>query len=240
MRPVAAAFLSVLLVLSACGKTDAPPSDSLSSSGTTAPSATGHASGQAAGASPAPEETTLPPARPSELHVNRTETFYDVTGRTARALLEDLTQRGPRIGSERHFGRTSWTARWNITYEEPTASSSPPAPCRMRRTDVYVDVEVTLPRWESPSDTPEALRREWKSFSEALAFHEREHQESIISAGRRVLEALKHLEAPSCAALKEKANTKARSIIEKARQYNRRYDERTHHGRTQGARWPLD
>ena len=199
---------------------------------------TGCASGQAAGAS-VPAASGDEDSSPSELHVNRTETFYDVTGRSWEALLEDLTQRGPRIGTKRHFGRTAWTARWEIAYARPAAGSPQAMPCRMQHADVYMDVEVTLPRWDAPGDAPASLRRDWKSFVEALAFHEREHQESIISAGRRVVRALETLKASSCSALQKKANAKARPIIEEARDYNRRYDERTDHGRTQGARWPL-
>lgn len=206
------------------------------------PTATDSVSGQAAGAPvrSSAEDTTLP-ARPSKLHVNRTETFYDVTGRDPRALLLDLQRRGPRIGKRRHFGRTRWTARWEIEYARPVRSDGTEAPgraCHMRRADVHLDVEVTLPRWNAPPAAPAALQHSWSSFIDALAFHEREHQESIVSAGRRATRALERMQAPTCAALKEKANARARQIIEESRAYNRHYDERTGHGRTQGARWP--
>ena len=227
--------LPALLLLAACGGSGSGPGPAVTDS------ASASASGRAAG-TPAPAgDAAAAPATPvpaSELHVNRTETFYDVTGRTARALLHDLTRRGPRIGSRRHFGRTAWTARWHIKYEAPAGGASREAPCRMRRADVFLNVDVTLPRWEAPSDASPSLRRDWNSFTDALAFHEREHEESIISAGRRVVRALDGLEAPSCPALEKKAEAEARAIIERARDYNRRYDERTGHGETQGARWP--
>jgi predicted secreted Zn-dependent protease len=226
----AATLLGMALLLAACGPTDRAPRRA---------SAGGPASGQAAGSSPAsPSDTsaTSAAAPSSELHVDRTERFYDVTGRTEQALLRDLTQRGPRVGAARRFGRTAWTARWEIAYARPPAGSD--APCRMRRADVYLDVVVTLPRWDAPDEAPAALQRDWASFTDALASHEREHRESIVSAGRRMVRALEKLQAPSCTALKEKAGAKARAIIEEARAYNRRFDERTDHGRTQGARWP--
>lgn len=234
MLPRSHAPVLIALLLAACGpaETDRAPRR-------TAPG--GSASGQAAGApsTTAPADTSSSArttAPSSELHVNRTETFYDVTGRSERALLRDLTRRGPRVGAERRFGRTAWTARWEIAYHEPAPGSD--APCRMRRADVYLDVQVTLPRWNAPAEAPAALRRNWSSFTDALAFHEREHRESIVSAGRRVVRALEGLKAPSCAALEEQAHTEAQAIVEEARAYNRRFDERTDHGRTQGARWP--
>jgi predicted secreted Zn-dependent protease len=229
-----AAGLAVALLLAACGETDRSPHRAASG---------GSASGQAAGAPSATtaDDTSSPTgseagAPSSKVHVNRTETFYDVTGRSEQALLRDLTRHGPRVGAERRFGRTAWTARWEIAYRTPPPGSN--APCRMRRADVHLDVEVTLPRWNAPDDAPAALRRDWASFTDALAFHEREHRESIVNAGRRLVRALEGLEAPTCTALEEKAGAEARTIIKEARAYNRRYDERTDHGRTQGARWP--
>ncbi|PSQ83866.1 MAG: hypothetical protein BRD44_02980 [Bacteroidetes bacterium QS_7_67_15] len=233
-----ALLLAVLLAACGGGERSASSPQALDASAETT-STSGRASGQAAGASarPAPGDTASAAASTSELHVNRTETFYTVTGRTEQALLRDLVQHGPRSDGARHFGRTSWTARWEIVYEQASRPARE-APCRIRRADVYLDVEVTMPRWNAPSNAPAALRRDWSSFLDALAFHEREHQESIISAGRRVARALEDLTATSCSALEEKADTQARSIIEEARRYNRRFDERTRHGRTQGARWP--
>ena len=238
-KPLLPAWLLLVCLLLAACEDDAPAPVRRVPLDTTAV-VSGRASGQAAGASASLAPTGTTRALPSsELHLDRTEAFYTVTGSSTRALLDDLVRHGPRIGSERHFGRTSWTARWNFTYEEPAGGATPAHPCRMHRVDVYMDVEVTLPRWEVPSSASPTLQRNWQSFADALAFHEREHQESTISAGRRVVRALEDLQAPSCAALKEKANTTARTIIEEARAYNRRYDERTGHGRTQGARWPL-
>jgi len=233
-----ALLLAVLLAACGGGERSASSPQALDASAETT-SASGRASGQAAGASarPAPGDTASAAASTSELHVNRTETFYTVTGRTEQALLRDLVQHGPRSDGA---GRTAGTARWEVVYEQPRRGDHPvrDAPCRMRHADVYLDVEVTLPRWTDSERAPAALRRKWSSFRDALAFHEREHQESIISAGRRVARALEDLTAASCSALEEKADTQARSIIEEARRYNRRFDERTRHGRTQGARWP--
>ena len=233
-RAAAPVALFTVLLVGGCGSPPATPAPG------SANTAAASASGQAAGARAAPLASSPPfrPARSSEVHVDHTETFYDVTGHSAHTLLRDLTRRGPRIGSRRHFGRTSWTAHWRIEYQEPAGGRADSAPCRIRRTDVHLDVEVTLPRWDAPARAPTPLRRDWKSFIDALAFHEREHKESIISAGHRVMRTLDSLQAPSCPALKKKAETRARTIIERARRYNRRYDKRTDHGKTQGARWP--
>jgi predicted secreted Zn-dependent protease len=248
MRLVTSVVFFLVFLVSACGRSgDGSPAPARGDSTRTA-SASGRASGRAAGASArsasadtAAASSSAETGGASKLHVDRTETFYDVTGRTERAILRDLARRGPHgDGGERHFGRTAWTARWEVVYEQPRSGDQPvrDAPCRMRRADVYLDVEVTLPRWTDSERAPAALRRKWSSFRDALAFHEREHQESIISAGRRVKRALSDLTASSCSALEEKAGARARSIIEEARRYNRRFDERTRHGRTQGAQWP--
>lgn len=243
-RTAVPAVLLALLALAACrdaGNSPAPAAPD---------SASASASGQAAGApaKPLPTKRTPAehpsadasmPARPSELHVDRTKMFYSVTGRSARGLLRDLVQRGPRVDSTPHFGRTSWTARWEGEYEQPLkADGNRAGPCQMSRTDVYLEVEITLPRWNTPSDVSATLQRDWNAFIDALAFHEREHRESIISAGRRLMRVLDRMQAPSCAALKDKAHRRAHEIIENARDYNRRYDERTDHGRTQNAVWP--
>lgn len=230
-----AALLLVALLLAACGNETAPAPQGRVAASANGPAREATAPTDQSGSGE--KGRARSGQRPSsELHVNRTETFYDVTGRSARALLHDLTRRGPRVDDGRAFGRTSWTARWEVTYARPTGESN--APCRMRHADVHMEVEVTLPRWNAPDGAPEALRHDWNNFIDALALHEREHRESIVSAGRRVVRALEELEAPSCPALKDKAGATARPILEEARAYNRRYDERTGHGRTQGARWP--
>lgn len=156
-----------------------------------------------------------------KLHVNRTNTFYDVTGANARALWDDIERKGPRLGSELAIGLTSANTHWEKAYE-PAPSGS----CRVRRVKVRVDIEVTLPRWKNSADGPRGLRERWRAFVEAVTRHERRHQEIAISAGRRLRHVISVMKAPSCARLRRRASRRAREILREANARQQRFDER--------------
>jgi predicted secreted Zn-dependent protease len=160
--------------------------------------------------------------RSSKLHVNGSKAYYAVTGTSARALWRDIQRRAPRDDAELAVGLTSTSTRLEKTYER-----SPGGPCRMQRVDVYVDTEVTLPRWDVPSGAPAGLRRRWRDFADAVARHERTHERIGVRAGRRLRRSLDGMQAPSCDALRRKARQRANEILQQAEAQNRRFDERS-------------
>lgn len=180
----------------------------------------------------APADPPLIAPRASAVHMNRRTDHYDVRGTTAEEIHAEMRRRGPRGDDRVYFGRTAWDARWELTYAERSGS------CRMRRADVWINVEQTLPRWQPEGRAKAALAQQWDAFLHALRRHEDGHEALAEQAGYEILRQINNLEAATCVVLKQKAHALARAALRRGLEANKRYDARTRHGRTEGVRWP--
>lgn len=112
------------------------------------------------------------------------------------------------------------------------------SPCRMRSADVRATIVVSMPRWKVPPDAPPELVEAWNRMLRALSVHEAGHVEHAVVAEREIRRELMALTAPSCSVMELRSRQVAQRLLEEHRMRDRRYDERTRHGRTQGAVWP--
>jgi len=156
-----------------------------------------------------------------ELRIDTTKTFYHVGGSSRKDFWKEIKRKAPVHESRVAVGLTSWHVRWKIDQERSSDGT-----CQIGRAEIRVEVEIILPRWESPSGAPAALRRRWKSYYSALVRHERRHQALVIGAGKRLQRALRGLQASSCAALKQKTNRNGRQIVKRTEARNERFDRR--------------
>ena len=176
--------------------------------------------------SPHGKPSAVAPGGPSgkgrvELHVDTTKTFYHVGGSSRQDLWKEIKRKAPVHESRVAVGLTSWHVRWKIDQERSSDGT-----CQIGRAQIRVEVEIILPRWESPSGAPAALRRQWKSYYSALVRHERRHQTLVIGAGKRPRRAFQGLQASSCAALKQKTNRNGRQIVKRTKARNEHFDRR--------------
>jgi predicted secreted Zn-dependent protease len=160
--------------------------------------------------------------------------WYDVAGASESAVRVSLSERGPldHTGA-RHDAFTEWYLSWHLTFlvSEPGCATGP--------VSTSMHVRVTLPRWQPPSMAAPELVARWRTYLDALAWHELGHRERGLEAAAAIEAELPLLEPrASCEETEQLANQAAHQIIERFRQADRDYDEVTQHGATQGAVFP--
>ena len=75
--------------------------------------------------------------------ISRTYSYYAVDGRTLDELQEQLSSRGPHVGStgRRHPGATQMEFTTRLGYAEGDRN------CRITKATVAVEAKIILPRW---------------------------------------------------------------------------------------------
>jgi predicted secreted Zn-dependent protease len=104
---------------------------------------------------------------------------------------------------------------------------------------VKTEVVITLPWWIPGKPVPRELVERWSKCVDGLSRHEQGH---LVLAQAAAVEVKKRLLAlPACATLRELAATADRIVnetVDEFRERERKYDEVTRHGFTQGAIFP--
>ena len=171
------------------------------------------------------------PARPVRAY--GTEVPYRVMGASEAAILASMVQVAPREGDKTFFGLT--TTELSFRY----ARSQQAGACTLR--DVRVDLAVTtvLPQWTHPPDAPDALTRDWARFEAALRRHEDRHRVLAEAGAEAVRAELDGLTAATCAEADAEARRRAERVGIETEAAQRRYDDETGHGESEGASWML-
>jgi predicted secreted Zn-dependent protease len=167
--------------------------------------------------------------------VKRQVVYYDVSGRTPQEIRSDLNRVRPtdEITGKRHDGFTDWNVRWTYRYRNVGQD------CAIARVAVTVTVTIKLPRLKPDAGTPPGVTRSFTDYVQKLSAHEEGHAEIAIETARRIEKAILDTQPqPTCDAIGRTANAHGQSLIKEANRKNIDYDERTDHGRSQGARFP--
>jgi predicted secreted Zn-dependent protease len=132
------------------------------------------------------------------LHVDAVVEYYDVPGGTFSEVVAAMNQmrvQGPGAplsqGLTRYHIRPEWVAR---------ASGGS---CRPGAVKVFVDIVVTLPRWDGVEDRPDDERARWGEIERAIRVHEYRHRDLTIDAADRLLSSIQSLETRGCTALRQ-------------------------------------
>jgi predicted secreted Zn-dependent protease len=101
-----------------------------------------------------------------------------------------------------------------------------------------VRVRYTLPQWVDWPRADKALQGEWKRYFGALAIHESGHAGYGIAAAKEMVRLVNSGEwrAPERKELKARIDEACNKTLREFRAQEVAYDEKTDHGRTQGAR----
>lgn len=165
-----------------------------------------------------------------EVAVNIDHEFYPVKVAKASELLTELNRLSPiREGGDIFHGVTDAHISWRFWWNEENGK------CRIDRVTTTVDIKHTLPRLES-ADPESGLMSIWNKWYPALIEHEKGHAITAIQIAHEIDASILLLpEYQSCKALTRDANETGHRLLDKLRQMDREYDEKTDHGKTQGA-----
>jgi predicted secreted Zn-dependent protease len=151
--------------------------------------------------------------------------FYDVPGTDTRAISDYMHAHGLPDSRDNTVGEgwTQWRMHWH----------SPPAPggCDTAAAQVTFSAEITLPRFVDFARMDPAHQAGWNRYLNALITHEAGH---LGHAYQHVGDVAAAIRRGPCAGA-EAAGQAAISVLGR---YDVAYDAETHHGQTQGVRYP--
>jgi predicted secreted Zn-dependent protease len=111
--------------------------------------------------------------------------------------------------------------------------------CAITGTSVQVDILMRFPRLRTDAGTPAALQRTFAAYTDKLMQHQNGHVEKIVATARQIEIGIGGLPAiQDCKGLEKAANRLGNNLTRELRRWRRDYDDRTLHGRTQGAKFP--
>ncbi len=146
--------------------------------------------------------------------------YYQIRGSTETDLAKEIQSKGP----NGYAGYTNWYIRWGwpgFGHEE----------CDLSKAWITAKVSVTLPEWNPPAGVSTDLINNWMEFSQALYRHEMGHVGNITGSLPRIQKAI---QGSDCIT----ADSAANAVLDKMRGWDVQYDDRTDHGRTEGAIFP--
>lgn len=155
--------------------------------------------------------------------------YYDARSEQGSSLSQALSDASPiQIAGQTFHGFTRWQVEWHFWWWEQGDGR-----CRINRSQTDLSAEITLPRLQ----TGDAYQRQrFDRYLAALEGHELGHYRIGQAAAAEIDAALLGSpEYPSCAELQRQVNQRANAILQRHVQRERRYDQDTGHGRTQGA-----
>lgn len=172
------------------------------------------------------------PASPATgVRLRQDVTQYEVTGTSVPELRASIHTRA-RLQPDRtgFAGYTRWSLSWRYA-----RSTMGPRGCTPDGVQVELELAVRFPTWADSASADASLRSEWQRYLAALKAHEANHAASALRGANRLARALRMMVAPSCGMLQLEGQKRAADIISAIREENRRYDETTRHGATEGA-----
>lgn len=165
----------------------------------------------------------------ADVHEKLSESQYDVHGDDVSSLLSLLNTATPIVfEGKKYHAFTSWNVRWNFRrFREPDGR------CRIASVTVDLTSKMQLPTLIGGSLRQ---RQQFYPYLAALRTHEFGHYQFGKDAADAIDRGIYNLPtASSCRALAEDANSPGYRVLADYRVRERRYDESTGYGKTQGA-----
>jgi predicted secreted Zn-dependent protease len=152
--------------------------------------------------------------------------YYEIEGIEHAALLEAMNRLGPK-------GFHAY-ATWNVSYGYRTAMKD--GRCAVALVEARMKGDILMPRWTKRHGASADLVARWQRYEAALLAHEEGH----LDIGRelaRVVEADLQRVPPAadCRALDAAVRARYDTLLKGFSSRDKEYDQRTQHGRTQGA-----
>ncbi len=165
----------------------------------------------------------------AEVSENIDYDYYRVDHYPGEGLKNAITEATPySTDGERMHGNADWHIRWNFRYDADDNGY-----CRMTEVDVDLEVVIGMPQL----NTRERRTRErFDQYIANLERHEQTHVRIARDGAYRIDRALLGMQAyDDCDQLKRNANQLSQRLVKEIKRAQRQYDDRTEHGRTEGA-----
>ncbi|MGE0034038.1 MAG: DUF922 domain-containing protein [Xanthobacteraceae bacterium] len=173
-------------------------------------------------------------AASAEPLVSKKMDYYDVAGSTPQQVRASLDQLGPthtRDG-KRYDSLTYANISWRFTFRGLPN-------CAITGTSVKADILMRFPRLQAGAEAPAALQRAFAAYADKLMQHQNGHVQRIVETARQIEIGIGGLPPiQDCKGLEKSANRLGNNLMKELRRWRRDYDDRTLHGRTQGAKFP--
>lgn len=157
--------------------------------------------------------------------------YYPVFGRTIADIRNSIGQNTPsKDGDVFYAGVTVWDL--NSTFDMVGS----PAGCSLTNSQVYLNTTIHLPQLTDPGQVSEGVREEWARFSNALKTHEMMHAKNAYRAASTLLSKINNLTTSvQCDRARIIIQDGTDALIKRITEFDRDLDNKTEHGRTQGA-----
>jgi predicted secreted Zn-dependent protease len=200
-------------------------------------------------ASPSPTFTFAPPT-PTDVLTSRTtrETRgavtlirianlrrYHISGESVDELDAEMRSVGPvdPLGGFHWFALTEPLFDWRYPCECGDQG------CVTGPVTLILTIQYTLPSWIAPEEASEELRAQWAAFELALYSHEWGHGDLAAECAWSLGEAFVALPpAETCADVDQAVSAASQLVFAACREAQRRYEDETNHGQSQGVIWP--
>ena len=118
----------------------------------------------------------------AETVITKSYTYFNVGGRTAAELDDELARRGPQMKStgSRHPGATQMKFSGSVTYEESGSR------CKVQSARVTLHTKIILPNWTARKRAGQGLAIIWDTLSRDIKRHEERHAEIARQYARRL------------------------------------------------------
>lgn len=167
-------------------------------------------------------------AAESQALVNTRHIYYAVTPTSPHDILSSLNSATPiRENGEPFHAYTDSFVEWKFRWKAKNGY------CSISSVSVTADITFTLPKLGS---APSHVKCIWHSWYPNLLRHENNHKGHAIAIAEEIETGIANLPIEkSCALLTKNANALGHRLLERLRQMDKSYDQRTNHGETEGA-----
>lgn len=156
--------------------------------------------------------------------INERTTFYNVSGKSGKALFQSIGKRGPKVRARHAIATTTSAIRVRNLKPKITRRA-----CRVGSVDVIVDITYRYPRWKGARKASPKLQKAWKNFMKKVRVHERIHGRIAKDHARDVHKTLKGFRgrvSRGCKNFGRGAERKFRRQAKKADRRHRMLDRR--------------
>jgi len=170
---------------------------------------------------------------PGGVHVLPVDSFYTFEATHPRQIKLNMDAFGPKVDGEAFYGLHKATWTYDFTWDRST-----PGVCGIEDLRILVRSVITMPQVADPAALEPEVRAQWDQYYTALRIHELGHRNimeaHLVALRERVLQ-----EPPRpCQEWEAPLDEIFSRVSPELRAQQEGYDDRTDHGRTEGAVWP--